>query len=577
MAKILSVKEKNLQKKLIPLNIFVCILSLIAIISLYFAPIIKLDVGKALRNEEAIVMVDGYIEKSVSGTGEEKSGFDVVPVVSSVVRQVVTRVQGSVSLSAFKITQLALVQTEDKLGLIVDDLTGENGVVQKLIDSVAKGVTDMFVKNDDGHAVINGVIEDAVVNSLVSSLGSVLPEEEAELVKERLTDAKLAELKTTFVKINDVKSEEEVIAVVDEFVGQVSEVIGEDNISPEDEQAVRDFMVDLYNDTMAEVEATEGAEFNMEAMICVAVSQNVSLEDINLSKMLEELLNKNGEGKAPSRKALAEEEPAPPAEKSVSLTYNDLLGEMGLSEAELENLSSDLTAVLRNAVNEEIGDIKDELSGLGWVYDYIYWLILAAIVIFIIPWFFLALISFFKIFAKNKRFMMWYVKLYSFIPGLIALALLLAPVFAPKIIPLLKLEADAAAQALSYINIACAGISSFTWISGLCFVALWIISVFWAFPIKHKIRRERKYCKRAQADGTYKYEQFEDEYGYAVAPENTNGYGAAPDLPSYGSTDGYYDNTDYGDDSSYYYDDDEDDGFDSNYNYEDYDDLDDLY
>ena len=199
-------------------------------------------------------------------------------------------------------------------------------------------------------------------------------------------------------------------------------------------------------------------------------------------------------------------------------------------------------------------------------------------VFFILPWLFLALISFFKIFAKNKRFMTWYVKLYSFIPGLIALALMLAPLVAPKILPLLKLEADSA-EILSYINIACAGVSSFTWVSGLCFVALWLVSIFWAFPIKHKIRKERKACKRAKKNGTYRYDEFEDEYGHAVAPENTNGFGETS--PVYGNATGsYYDNTDYGNDSAYdgaYYGDDDDDGFESDYTYEDYDDWDDEY
>ena len=31
-------------------------------------------------------------------------------------------------------------------------------------------------------------------------------------------------------------------------------------------------------------------------------------------------------------------------------------------------------------------------------------------------------------------------------------------------------------------------ISSLTWISGACYLALWIVSVFWAFPIKRRIR-----------------------------------------------------------------------------------------
>lgn len=592
MAKILSVKEKRLQKKLVPLNIFVCILSLIAIISLYFAPVIKVDIGKILRQEQSIELIDEYMDKAVKeGVGGEKSDVDVAPVVGSVVKEVVTKTKGSVSFSALKITQLALVQSDDKLGLIVDDLTDDGGVVQQLIESIVKAVRDMFEKPDDTTpAPINGVIEDAMVNTLVSSLGQVMPEEEAQKVREKLTDEKVDELKTTFRQLDEVKSEQEVITVVDTFIGQVSEILGEDNISPEDEQAVKDFVVELYNDTIAEVEKTPGAKFDMEAMICVAVSQNVNLDEIDISNMIKELLgDSSGNEKTPERKALTEgegepetpvtpetpvEPPETPADKSAPLTYTELLGEMGLGEEELDELSGNLRTVLNQKVNESIGGVKEELDGLGWVYDYIYWLILAVMVFFILPWLFLALISFFKIFAKNKRFTMWYVKLYSFIPGLIALALMLAPLVAPKIMSLLGMAAEEITETMGYVSIACAGISSFTWISGLCFIALWLVSIFWAFPIKHKIRKERKACKRAKKNGTYRYDEFEDEYGHAVAPENTNGFGETS--PVYGNATGsYYDNTDYGNDSAYY--DDDDDGFESNYTYEDNDDWDDEY
>ena len=124
MAKILSVKEKRLQKKLVPLNIFVCILSLIAIISLYFAPVIKVDIGKILRQEQSIALIDEYMDTAVKeGIGDENSGVDIVPVVGSVVKEVVTKTKGSVSFSALKITQLALVQSDDKLGLVITDQT----------------------------------------------------------------------------------------------------------------------------------------------------------------------------------------------------------------------------------------------------------------------------------------------------------------------------------------------------------------------------------------------------------------------------------------------------------------------
>lgn len=37
-----------------------------------------------------------------------------------------------------------------------------------------------------------------------------------------------------------------------------------------------------------------------------------------------------------------------------------------------------------------------------------------------------------------------------------------------------------------------AAFSSYTWISGGCYLLLWLLSICWAFPIKHKIRKLRK-------------------------------------------------------------------------------------
>ena len=96
----------------------------------------------------------------------------------------------------------------------------------------------------------------------------------------------------------------------------------------------------------------------------------------------------------------------------------------------------------------------------------------AAVLLFALVWILLAVFAFFRIFMRNKRFTMWYVKLLGFLPCLI---FGIAPLVAGKLVP----------EAAAYLGM----ISTLAWISGACYLLLWLISVFWAFPIKRKIRK----------------------------------------------------------------------------------------
>ena len=79
---------------------------------------------------------------------------------------------------------------------------------------------------------------------------------------------------------------------------------------------------------------------------------------------------------------------------------------------------------------------------------------------------------------------MWYVKLFGAIPVIL---FWLAPIVAgwaiPAYFPALLGEF---AWALPVIL---GALGTTTWVSGICYVVLWVLSVFWAFPVKCKIRR----------------------------------------------------------------------------------------
>ena len=88
------------------------------------------------------------------------------------------------------------------------------------------------------------------------------------------------------------------------------------------------------------------------------------------------------------------------------------------------------------------------------------------------------------------------------------------PMLAPKILPVIKpeiLEGETGRLMPAIMG----GMFSYTFISGICYLLLWLASIFWAFPVKRKIRKERKACKAAQKNGTYTYytDVVEDEFG----------------------------------------------------------------
>ena len=111
-------------------------------------------------------------------------------------------------------------------------------------------------------------------------------------------------------------------------------------------------------------------------------------------------------------------------------------------------------------------------------------------IFFAAVWVILALFALLRIFTKNKRFTMWYVKLFGCYPCILFwLAPLLANTLAPAV----------AAEAAGTVTAALAMISSTAWIGGLCYLLLWAISIFWAFPIKRGIRKCKKQLKTVGA------------------------------------------------------------------------------
>ena len=133
---------------------------------------------------------------------------------------------------------------------------------------------------------------------------------------------------------------------------------------------------------------------------------------------------------------------------------------------------------------QESGEITQTLDDTIAQVEPILKIVAIALLFFTAVWLILFLFAFLHLFAKNKRFTMWYVKLFGFLPCLI---FGVAPLVAGAIVP----GMEGGAEIAGILGM----ISTMTWISGACYILLWIISIFWAFPIKRKIRAYNKQLK----------------------------------------------------------------------------------
>lgn len=369
-----SVEEAELQKKLIPVNIVVCVLCLVAIISLLFTPFIKLDLNSL--DKGALTEMLGSVEGSTDGEGESGSS-------------------GGVDFEA-----------------MLDGIGGEFSVTPL---DVAK-----FAFSDE--SIVQPIMQTAFEAFLVPTVNKMMMEE----LKIDTTDLDLTALNEKFQAFNNVKSEEEMREVTNDWLDEIAKLAGV-TVDPADKEEATKMMVDMYNETV-EV----AGDFNIEKFICVIASESAELDEpvTNYMDLIDAMIAKEGEN-----------------------------GEMtGIAEA------MDVLYALEEMV-------KMAAKGIFGLFVFT-----SAV------WFVLFLFSLLHIFAQNKRFMMWYVKLWGFIPCLLF-----------GVLPMILTGAvNTIGGEMAVLGAILSCFSSMTWISGACYLILWLVSIFWAFPIKHKIRADRK-------------------------------------------------------------------------------------
>lgn len=385
------------QRKLIPLNIVVAIIALVAAVSLLFAPIVSVD---------AVGLGDYITEMMDEQTSGEDSSAEGPTIDTAKIVSTVTSNMGNVSLTTMSLATLAFS----------DDLT------ETLKDYVSEIGSETLKKSE------KELITDVAVPMMVEMMEEESGEEAPDNIKNMDADAIYDKAKAL-----ETASAGEVDETISALAEELQNQLGEDYISDENLADLESSIRTVYDDTVA---ATDGT-FTIESCICVFASKS---------------LQESGE---------------------ITQTFT--------SYADLIDYFMD------SALSSGSGggtDSSSELDDTIAQVEPILKIVAIALLFFTAVWLILFLFAFLHLFAKNKRFTMWYVKLFGFLPCLI---FGVAPLVAGAIVP----GMEGGAEIAGILGM----ISTMTWISGACYILLWIISIFWAFPIKRKIRAYNKQLK----------------------------------------------------------------------------------
>ena len=167
-------------------------------------------------------------------------------------------------------------------------------------------------------------------------------------------------------------------------------------------------------------------------------------------------------------------------------SYSELFGSLtgDLNEEELSTKTRETLKTQLGSFIEKINEMNDSM--------HLFMIVFGVLTFFIALWIILFLFAFFHMLAKNKRFTMWYVKLFGPYPAIIFWGIPTIIKLAIKGGTVTINGVAASAEQLNLLSAILGGVSSMAWISGLCYLLLWAISILWAFPIKHKIRKLKK-------------------------------------------------------------------------------------
>lgn len=421
-------EKMRLQRKLIPFNIVVMVLSLVAALSILFAPLLVIDVG-AITAEISKMQESGDTDESQSSSS---GGLNYISTIADCLQDT------KISLSTLSIAKAAFAK--EPAQMVTDAVAGElKKSEDKIVATVAVEMLPQLIQDSDLDLDLD--VENIDVESVLNKFNDV------------------------FAATNDEDSNKAIADLVDEIQKQAVTTEGEKLIPDDIKEDIQEVIKEYY-DQAKELLGEE--ELTMESFICVTISNLMNggfgekepEGNMQAAQPTGKHLNAAdmSDGNSGSNPETSEDNP------KIYTNYKDLIG--GL----LENSGSEEQNPI-DSINETVNQIKPYLQ-------YVFY----AMIAFAAIWLILFIFAFVRLFLQNKRFTMWYVKIFGFIPCLLFGVI---PLLSGMIVNMLIADVAMKTSFAAIIG----AISSLTWISGACYIALWLISIFWAFPIKHKIRK----------------------------------------------------------------------------------------
>lgn len=424
-----SLKEehKKYQRMLIPANIVAIIIAIVAIIGQLFMPMLSVDVTVTGDNFSAVLE---YIQDNGEGAAEDDETLQMLEYVS---KDVYTKVELNV----------------DPLGALMLGVTPQPQEVRDYIASNADkleetvdGMLAQMMPRMTVYMVAQATqdqLEDAGIN--FEELESV-DLEQVEAVTESLSSGNYEQAKEQFGTAAD----------------SVAEELGYD-LTAEDKETIMG-----YFDEAVEAGKKDDGTFSFtQAIETLAEKYGFNLDDLNPDNLPEDI---------------------------PSVTPSSALGRVNVAASDTSSPegegSSGSSLDLNEMLQNYIAEIPDEQASV--IGTALFAVAAATIGLTSLMWAIMAVFALIKLFCSNKRFTMWYVKLLCWLPCVL---FVLAPFFALTLAPQL-LAGTVTGEAAEILTLATQIPMSFGGsgiVSGICLAVLWLISIFWFFPIKHKIRK----------------------------------------------------------------------------------------
>ncbi len=460
---------KSLNKKLIPANIIIAVVALVAAICTMVMPWFDLRI-KVDSKKLAEVIELSSSENPSEGT-ESEGSVDIAKLLQEALMKDGVIPDVPVNIYPMKLLGAATGSTEEMSAFIISSI-GADGVAAFAKDFI-DDILPLFLTK-----TVEVVLDTAIKESITESGVELTPEQEAKIeeYKGEATTIVSTLVGDSETESNPVKAKEKFSNLVDEIVSE--EFGGEIEIDKEAISNAFDIIVDA---------GTKDGKFEVTTLI-----ENIDViqaelekifgdfgEDINPDDYIPDDFNPdefNPEDFLPS--AEAEKKPI----TLLSASQEEAAPPENGAESEAGTLPAELQQIL-DFLNDPEGELTKILNNSGVNFEQIKPIILVVWILFIgLPalfWFALAIKAFIRIFTDKKSFHMIGAKFFGFFAAFFIIVLNFA------IVPIVNSVGGDAAQIFEFISFKFLGSGI---VVAICWLALVLMTWFYYNPIKRKIK-----------------------------------------------------------------------------------------